>query len=215
MKSCLLLISGITGRTPYFKSSVANNVELNRIVNYYYGEENVIELDTNSLRDSFTPNLLEDLSLLDITRFYINGLRRTAIRRFIELKVSELKLKGFSKIDLWTHSLGTVEAAGANIFLDDFFMFGSPLGFPTPILRSTVRNELSFLGLTKPNLKCNRLINLWSPRDIVGSEPITSDVRWRFEAHEYKDVRSNTEHSLDEYLEFFVKNMKSLKIFGV
>lgn len=215
MKSCLLLISGITGRTPYFKSTLEENKELNKIVNYYYGNENVIELDTNALRDSFTPNLLGNVSLLDITRFYINGLRRRAIRRLIELKVSELKLKGYEKIDLWTHSLGTVEAAGADISVNDFFMFGSPIGFPTPILRSTVKNELSFLGITKPDLKCSRLINLWSPKDIVGTRPLTSDSRWRFGAPNYRDVCSNTSHSLDDYLEFFVKNMKSLKIFGV
>ena len=209
-KSCLLLISGVTGSKPYFKDTISGNATLDSLLSYHYGKENIIEIDTNALRDSWTPDLLDKVSFTDITKFYLNGLRRRAIRSLIKATVDKLKAQGYTKIDLWAHSLGTVEAAGSKIDIDTFIMFGSPIGFPTPVLRSTVKNELSFLGITKPPLKCETLINFWSPLDIVGSRPLTRDTRWRFGASDYKDIRSDTQHDLSDYLEFFLKIRKKL-----
>jgi hypothetical protein len=92
-----------------------------------------------------------------------------------------------------------------DVKVDKVIFTGSPIGFKDGIGRFLVRQSIARFPWSKPKLKCNTFINLYSDNDFVGHFPVTKEEKWRFGAENTKEIMTFTGHGFDEYSDFAYK----------
>lgn len=202
---CLLVIGGIT-KDLYFKKDLESNLSLLNKIHKTY--DFVKEINTNCIRDKFTPNFLDNQAWTDVFKFFLNPIKRHRIRKLIEKEVEKYQKLGY-EVDIIGHSLGTIELADSKIKVKKVLFAGSPLGMSIPF-STFCKNQLASFPWSKPQMKCETFINLFSSNDIVGTFPITDDKRCRFGSLFNVDIRLNNNHDLINYLDFVNDNFNEL-----
>jgi hypothetical protein len=194
-KRVLIVIGGITENL-YFRRDLESDISL--LCELYKKYEYIVEINTNKHRDSWSPRFIDKSPWTDVYKLYLNPFRRRAIHREIEKTVERFQNNGY-EIDVFAHSLGTVELTGTNIQVNNVCFFGSPLGMDFPC-GAFCRNKLAPFPFSRPKFRCENFYNFYSPRDIVGTSPILSDYRCNFGVLSNQEFNTNTVHDLTEYL---------------
>ncbi len=141
-------------------------------------------------------------TLLDPARLKFKTGATKKIITQIEYLINSLQDAGY-EVDILAHSLFCWISAKLNVKVNKVIHCGSPIGFSVKTLRFVVRNDIAAFGWTKPPLKCDTFINLYSDKDLVGCQPnIPDNQKWGFAASSAIELNTKQSHDFSDYLKF-------------
>lgn len=130
---------------------------------------------------------------IDIWAFFVN---RTVYRKLLDLVESRVKFhKDNDKhVHIVSHSLGTLIGLHADININRFYSFASPLGFEFAPLRGLIKLHLFLRG---KKFFANSVINIWGAKDYISRQMNDGgDKAFRKRCYKYKEYKVFTGHSL-------------------
>jgi hypothetical protein len=141
---------------------------------------------------------------LDPLRWKLKFKERRQILNKFETIVKEYQEQGY-EVDLIAHSLFCWISSNAKTHLKTVIHCGSPVGFITPVARMLVRNDIAMFGWTRPNLRCDRFINLYSTNwdEPIGHRPnIPDHPKWAYGAIDRAEFNTYRSHDFKDYLNY-------------
>lgn len=147
-------------------------------------------------------------TLLDPARVVFEQDKVKRIITEIEFRIKEAQLQGY-EVDVLAHSLGCWLISKCNVSIRSFYACGHPIGWKgltggsKLVARFIVRNNITTWGWTKPPLRCQYYLNLYSRKDIVGNQPsIPDNDKWGFGATEAYEIDTGKSHDFCDYTTF-------------
>jgi len=140
--------------------------------------------------------------ILDPIRWKFRFIQRKKILTNFEFVVKSYQAEGF-EVDLLAHSLFCWISSNAKVHLNKAIHCGSPVGFVTPFARFLVRNDIATFGWSRPPMRCDEFINLYSTHfgEPVGHRPnIPDNPKWAYGALNRAEFNTYQNHDFKNYL---------------